>query len=77
MTSADCPIPGCAEPALRADAFCAAHERIVGQIRLWIAGVTNDSGTTFDADRRAWGDARGVQGRPTRLPARPQRSDLH
>jgi hypothetical protein len=54
-----CAAHGCWAPAAGlAIPYCRDHQQLVANFRLWLAGVTNAFGSTFDADRRAWEHAR-------------------
>lgn len=48
-----CPVPDCSEHPINGCEFCSAHQRLVNLMRLWLDGIVNDTGSTFDADRCA------------------------
>jgi hypothetical protein len=38
--------------------YCATHQQLLATMRLWLNGITNATGSTFDADRRALAQTR-------------------
>jgi hypothetical protein len=57
-----CPVPSCDGHRVANCSFCPEHQRLVNLMHLWLVGLPNDSGSTFDDDRLALGDGarRGV-----------------
>jgi hypothetical protein len=50
--SAACPVPDCPGQPVNGCEFCPAHQSLINRTRLWLDGIINQTGSTFDAERR-------------------------